>query len=112
MRLTCLKSASVCHHHCYIKEQQTPKTSCVYSSMNLNSQNGHKGDNGLKAPTHKAARKFHVFWKGVAFRYTLLVSLMGGVAFFDPIFLSSSIIILNHESMMCVFIHYESIINE
>lgn len=46
---------------------QTPKTSRVCSSMNLNSRNGPKGDNGLKASTHKATRKFHVFWWGSSF---------------------------------------------
>lgn len=62
MRLTCLKSASVCHHHCYIKEQQTPKTSRVYSSMNQSSRNGPTGAVSSSRATHKAARKSHAIW--------------------------------------------------
>lgn len=42
-----------------VSKFQTPSTSRVYSSMNLNSRNGPKGDSGPKASTHKAARKFH-----------------------------------------------------
>ena len=44
------------------KNSRHPKTSRVYSSMNLNSRNGPKGDSGPKAQTHKATRKFHAIW--------------------------------------------------
>ena len=62
MSVTGLKSASICHHHCYIKEQQTPKLSRVCSSTNQNSRNGPTGDSGPKAQTPKAIRKFHAIW--------------------------------------------------
>lgn len=62
MSVTTLKTAPICYHYYYIKEQKNPKTSRVYSSMNLNSRNGPKGDSGQKAQTHKATRKFHAIW--------------------------------------------------
>lgn len=60
-----------CYHGCYINtNRQTinlwclqiadpPKTSRVCSSLNLSKRSDPMGDNGLKASTHKATRKFH-----------------------------------------------------
>ena len=62
MRLTCLKSASVCHHDCYINtNRQTINLWCL-SRMNQRCDSRPMGDSSSSQATHKATRKFHAIW--------------------------------------------------